>query len=79
LYLEDLFVLPEFRGEGIGKKMLLYLINKAAKENCGRMEWAVLDWNESAINFYKSLGAKPMDEWTIFRMDESAIQKVLSR
>ena len=78
LYLEDLFVLPELRGKGIGKKMLLNLIKKAVDENCGRMEWAVLDWNEPAINFYKSLGAKPMDEWTTFRMDESALKKIVS-
>ncbi|MCK9209864.1 MAG: GNAT family N-acetyltransferase [Ignavibacteriaceae bacterium] len=78
LYLEDLFVLPELRGKGVGKKMLLYLFQKALDEKCGRMEWAVLDWNESAINFYKSLGAKAMDEWTIFRMDEAAINKVLT-
>ncbi|MFA4923616.1 MAG: GNAT family N-acetyltransferase [Ignavibacteriaceae bacterium] len=78
LYLEDLFVLPELRGKGIGKKMLLYLIQKTSDEHCGRMEWSVLDWNEPAINFYKSLGAKPLDEWTIFRMDEAAIKKVLS-
>lgn len=78
LYLEDLFVLPELRGKGIGKKMLLHLFQKAADENCGRMEWAVLDWNEPAINFYKSLGAKPMDDWTSFRMDESALKKIVS-
>jgi len=77
LYLEDLFVLPELRGEGIGKKILLHLVQKASEENCGRMEWAVLDWNESAINFYKSLGAKAMDEWTTFRMDETAIRKLV--
>ncbi|MFA6598854.1 MAG: GNAT family N-acetyltransferase [Ignavibacteriaceae bacterium] len=78
LYLEDLFVLPELRGYGVGKKMLLYLIQKAFEEKCGRMEWAVLDWNESAISFYKSLGAKPMDEWTVFRMDEETIKKTVS-
>lgn len=78
LYLEDLFVLPEFRGGGLGKKMLLYLFKKAADENCGRMEWAVLDWNEPAINFYKSLGAKPMDEWTTFRVDEEVLKKYSS-
>ena len=78
LYLEDLFVMPELRGKGVGKKMLLYLIQKASDENCGRMEWSVLDWNESAINFYKSLGAKPMDEWTIFRLNEEAIKKLVS-
>ncbi|MDP3685108.1 MAG: GNAT family N-acetyltransferase, partial [Ignavibacteria bacterium] len=72
-----LFVLPELRGKGIGKKMFLYLIKISVDENCGRMEWAVLDWNEPAINFYKSLGAKPMDEWTTFRMDESALKKIV--
>jgi len=77
LYLEDLFVLPEMRGKGTGKKMLLHLIDKAVHENCGRMEWAVLDWNEPAINFYKSLGAKPLDEWTLFRMDEGAMKALL--
>ena len=77
LYLEDLFVMPELRGKGVGKKMLLYLVQKASEENCGRMEWAVLDWNESAINFYKSLGAKAMAEWTTFRMDEAAIRKLV--
>lgn len=79
LYLEDLFVLPELRGSGIGKKMLIYLIKKSVEENCGRMEWAVLDWNEPAIKFYKSLGAKPMDEWTTFRMDEEALRKIATR
>ena len=78
LYLEDLFVLPELRGKGVGKKMLLYLIQKASDEKCGRMEWAVLDWNELAISFYKSLGAKPMDEWSVFRMDEETIKKIVS-
>jgi len=75
LYLEDLFVLPELRGKGIGKKMLLHLIKKSANENCSRMEWAVLDWNKPAMQFYQSLGAKAMDEWTIFRMDEAALAK----
>ncbi|NCQ18488.1 MAG: GNAT family N-acetyltransferase [Ignavibacteria bacterium CG_4_8_14_3_um_filter_37_9] len=79
LYLEDLFVLPELRGKGVGKKMLLYLVQKAMDEKCGRMEWAVLDWNEPAINFYRSLGAKAMDEWTTFRLDEEALKKIDSR
>jgi len=78
LYLEDLFVLPELRGKGIGKKMLLHLIQKASDEKCGRMEWAVLDWNKPAISFYKSLGAKPMGEWTVFRMNEETIKKNVS-
>ena len=68
IYLEDLFVKPEARGHGIGQKMLAYLAQLAKTRNCGRLEWWVLDWNESAIKFYKKLGAKPMDEWTVFRV-----------
>ncbi len=70
IYLEDLYVRPEYRNKGIGKALLNYLIELAKEENCGRVEWVVLDWNESAINFYKSLGAKPMDEWIVFRLSE---------
>jgi GNAT superfamily N-acetyltransferase len=73
LYLEDLFVRPEFRGHGIGKSLLLHLVQIAKKRACGRFEWAVLDWNTPAIGFYKKLGAKPMDEWTIFRLDEKTL------
>ena len=68
LYLEDLFVLPEWRGRGAGRALLAHLAKIAAERDCGRFEWSVLDWNEPAITFYKSLGAKPMDEWTIFRV-----------
>jgi GNAT superfamily N-acetyltransferase len=68
IYLEDLYVSPEYRGKGFGKTLLKYLANLAVERDCGRLEWWVLDWNESAINFYKSLGAKPMDEWTVFRV-----------
>jgi GNAT superfamily N-acetyltransferase len=68
LYLEDLFVKPEWRGNGIGKLMLSFLANLAVERNCGRFEWWVLNWNEPAIEFYKSLGAMPMDEWTVFRL-----------
>jgi GNAT superfamily N-acetyltransferase len=68
LYLEDLFVRPAFRGKGYGKQLLMHLLDIAKKENCGRMEWSVLDWNTPAIDFYKSLGAVAMDEWTVFRM-----------
>jgi GNAT superfamily N-acetyltransferase len=78
LYLEDLFVEPEFRGRGFGKAMLIWLARTAIDSGCGRFEWSVLDWNEPAINFYKSLGAMPMDEWTVFRMDEQAISKLAS-
>ncbi len=73
LYLEDLFVKPQLRGKGIGKSLLRSLAAIASQRNYGRMEWAVLDWNTPSIEFYKSLGAKPMDEWTVFRMDEAAI------
>jgi GNAT superfamily N-acetyltransferase len=68
LYLEDLFVLPEWRGRGAGRALLTHLARIAAERGCGRFEWSVLDWNEPAINFYKNLGAKPMHEWTIFRV-----------
>ncbi len=73
LYLEDLFVLPDFRGLGIGKSLLIRLAAIAREKKCGRMEWAVLDWNQSAIDFYKKIDAVPMDEWTVFRLDEKAI------
>lgn len=68
IYLEDLFVKPSARGQGIGEKMLAYLAHLAKERNCGRLEWWALDWNEPAINFYKRLGAKPMDEWTVYRV-----------
>ncbi len=74
LYLEDLFVLNEFRGKGFGKALLLYLTKVALENNCGRMEWSVLDWNTPAIEFYKSLQAKPMEEWTIFRLKEAELK-----
>jgi GNAT superfamily N-acetyltransferase len=68
LYLEDLFVRPALRSHGIGKELLRFLAHLAGERGCGRFEWAVLDWNEPAIGFYKSLGAKPMNEWTVFRL-----------
>lgn len=77
IYLEDLFVKPHLRGKGIGKKLLIQIAKIAVERDCGRFEWAVLDWNEPSIQFYKNLGAKPMDEWTIFRMTEQQI-KVLA-
>lgn len=70
LYIEDLYVRPEFRGKGIGKALLNEVIKLAKQRNCGRVEWVVLDWNKPAIDFYKSIGAKPLDEWTIFRLTE---------
>lgn len=74
LYLEDLFVLPEYRGKGFGKALLLHLTRVAIENNCGRMEWVVLDWNTPAIEFYKSLQAKPLDEWTVFRLTEANLK-----
>lgn len=74
LYLEDLFVLPERRGSGLGKALLLGLAAVARERGCGRMEWSVLDWNEPAIGFYKKLGARPMSGWTVFRLDGEALR-----
>lgn len=68
IYLEDLYVKPEMRGKGIGKALLDKIIQLAKERNYGRVEWSVLDWNEPAINFYKKIGAKPLDDWTIFRL-----------
>ena len=76
LYLEDLFVKPEFRGHGIGKALLKRLARIAVDRKCGRFEWWVLDWNEPSIGFYKSLGAVPMDEWTVFRLTGEALEKL---
>lgn len=73
LYLEDLFVRPHFRGNGVGKSLLQGLAKLALERNCARMEWFVLDWNAPSIAFYKSLGAVPMDGWTIFRLNQSEI------
>ncbi len=73
LYLEDLFVKPEFRGSGTGKALLLHLAQIANTRGCGRMEWSVLDWNEPAIKFYESLGAKRMKEWQICRLTGSTL------
>jgi GNAT superfamily N-acetyltransferase len=76
LYLEDLFVKPEKRGKGYGRALLMELAKIACDRGCGRMEWAVLDWNEPAIKFYRGLGAKPMDEWTVFRLTRDGIAKL---
>ena len=76
LYLEDLFVIPALRGYGIGKALLTQLAVIAKERDCGRMEWSVLDWNTPAWEFYKKLGAMPMEEWTVFRMTAEAIEKL---
>jgi GNAT superfamily N-acetyltransferase len=73
IYLEDLFVRPGARGSGLGKALLAKLAAIAVERDCARLEWAVLDWNEPSIAFYKSLGAKPMDEWTVMRVDGDAL------
>ncbi|MFZ3231216.1 MAG: GNAT family N-acetyltransferase [Pseudobdellovibrio sp.] len=74
IYLEDLFVAQAFRGFGIGKALLKHLAQLALNRNCGRFEWSVLDWNKPAINFYLSLGAKPNNEWTNYRMTKTAME-----
>src|SRR5213595_2070948 len=76
LYLEDLFVKPEKRGKGYGRALLVELAKIARDRSCGRMEWAVLDWNEPAIKFYRALGAQPMHEWTVFRLTSEEIAKL---
>ncbi len=76
VYLEDLFVRPAARGSGLGKALLAKLARIAVERECARLEWSVLDWNEPAIGFYKSLGARPMDEWTVFRVDGDALRKL---
>ncbi len=73
LYLEDLFVRPDFRGHGVGRTLLARLAALAVERNCGRFEWSVLDWNEPAQDFYSKLGARPMDDWTLWRMDGQAL------
>jgi GNAT superfamily N-acetyltransferase len=74
LYLEDLFVDPEARGCGLGRALLQHLARIALERDCARLEWSVLDWNEPALRFYKALGAAPMDEWTVQRVDGSALE-----
>lgn len=78
IYLEDLYVTPSKRGKGIGKSMLTYLAWLATQRGCGRLEWSVLDWNEPAIQFYRSIGAVPMDEWTVQRLTGNALNGLAS-
>ncbi|MBQ9994199.1 MAG: GNAT family N-acetyltransferase [Clostridia bacterium] len=74
IYLEDLFVLPEYRGKGFGKALLQKLAAIAVERGCGRLEWCCLDWNKPSIDFYLSLGAQPMDDWTIYRLAGDALR-----
>lgn len=76
IYLEDLFVLPEWRRRGHGRRLLAEVARVALERKCGRLEWAVLDWNEPALQFYRSLGAKAMDEWTVYRLTGDAIRRL---
>ena len=73
IYLEDLFVLPHWRGQGVGRALLRHLARIAVEHGCGRIEWSVLDWNETAIRFYRNIGARAMDEWTVYRLTGDAI------
>ncbi len=79
LYLEDLFVLPEKRGKGYGKALLVALAGIAVERRCGRLEWSVLNWNEQALRFYRALGAVPMNEWTVYRLTGDALRLVASQ
>ena len=76
LYLEDLFVLPEHRGQGHGQALLTHLAKIAHARGCGRFEWSVLDWNEDAIGFYRKVGAVPMSDWTVFRLSGEALTRL---
>ncbi len=78
IYLEDLYVSDEFRGVGVGKSLLAHLAHLAGERGCGRLEWWVLDWNEPAIDFYESIGARPMDDWTVYRVTGDELEKLAS-
>ena len=78
LYLEDLFVRPAWRRQGVGRRLLRALAERAVAEGCGRLEWSVLDWNEPAIRFYRSIGARAMDEWTVYRLTGDALVRFAS-
>lgn len=79
IYLEDLYVKPEFRGKGIGRAMLVYLAGLAKERGCGRLEWSVLDWNEPAIRLYRGIGAVSMDDWTVYRVTGKALEKLAAQ
>ena len=76
MYLEDLYVRPAFRGQGLGKALLTRVAQIAVERDCGRMEWSVLDWNEPSIRFYESLGAKPLTDWTVYRVTGDALSSL---
>ena len=76
LYLEDLYVLPEYRGKGVGTALLRFLAALAKERGCGRLEWSCLDWNEPSITFYRSLGAEPMADWTVYRLDGETLDRM---
>ncbi len=79
IYLEDLYVKPEMRGRGFGKILLTFLANLAVERGCGRFEWSCLDWNKPAINFYKSMGAIPMEDWTIYRLTGKPLMELAAQ
>jgi len=79
LYLEDLFVFPEYRGKGHGKDLFIGCARLAVERGCGRFEWAVLDWNEPAIGFYKKMGAVAMDDWTVYRLMEPGLKSLVGK
>jgi GNAT superfamily N-acetyltransferase len=76
LYLEDVYVRPTMRGKGIGKALLVHLARLAVERKCGRFEWSVLNWNKPSIRFYESLGAKPLDEWTVYRLAGESLERL---
>ncbi len=76
IYLEDLYVKPEFRGAGIGRALLVHLARLARERGCGRLEWSVLDWNEPAIGFYRGIGASPVSGWTLYRLTGEALEEL---
>jgi len=79
IYLEDLYVRPQYRGSGCGAALLRHLARLAVERDCGRFEWSVLNWNQRAIDFYKSLGAEPLDEWTMYRVTGEALKRLAAR
>jgi len=79
LYLEDIFVRPNFRGSGLGKELLAFIARGASERGCGRMEWSVLNWNKSAIGFYEKLGAAPVRDWTVFHLAKDKMDELGTR